>query len=175
MEFECECGIWMLNLEIFCGINMLKELCIWLLLPLSLDMMCHVEKKNWRVLEWIAVFLPGACNFGWVKDMRVLRLAFLLSFVNRKFILDLDQKTTLKFSVWNAMCYWVSSCFGIITWGARSGRSLRALRSNKLQWLGIVGNHCLPWTALQLWQLLGIRFFGSHLQATKVKGYPKIV
>lgn len=76
--------------------------------------------------------------------------------------------------VCNMMCYIVSSCLAMVTWGTRAGGSFRAQWCSKLQGLGTGGNHFLPWTALQLWQRSGIWIFGFHLQTTKSKATQKL-
>lgn len=120
--------------------------CLWVCTEIWGMRWCFVQKNEigeyWNELPF--AFLGHVILDGLKTWQFCVRLFFCLSFVNRNFVLASNQKRTLKFSVWigtirNLMYYRLSSGFGMGTWGARSGGSLKALRSNKLWWLGIAG------------------------------------
>lgn len=85
--------------------------------------------------------------------------------------LSLNQKRTLKFSVWSIMYTLVSSSFGMGPCRARAGGS----QSSKIHQPPVTrGSHrVLPWTALWLLQHAAVWFLGSHLWTTGGKDLPK--
>lgn len=129
------------------------------------------EKWNLRALEWIAVCLLRACNFRWVKDMTVLCYFFSIFLAVQVYTcLSLNQKRTLKFSVWSIMYTLVSSSFGMGPCRARAG----GYQISKIHQPPVTqgSHHVLPWTALWLLQHAVVWFLGSHLWTTGGKDLP---
>lgn len=84
--------------------------------------------------------------------------------------LGLNQKRTLKFSVWSIMYTLVSSSFGMGPCRARVGGSHISRIHEPPVTQG--SHHVLPWTALWLLQHAEVWFLGSHLWTTGGKDLP---